>query len=147
MASIGEQIVQAMADALNAPENKPAKTWRTRIDAIGSGELPAFVLYALTDDPNREGPNTVLHTRTVRLECMVEGEPPADALTDPLYVFAVQTLFAWGDDETGYGANVRGLEEARVQWETEKSYADRCIAVVDFKVVFVTKATDPTVTR
>lgn len=134
MASIGEQIVQAMADVLNAPTDKPCVCYRTRIDALSAKELPAFVLFAIREQPETKGPNTRLRRRTIRLEAMVAGEPPADALTDPLYVFAVNTLLA-ADRLRQY---IRRLEESQIQWETEASYQDACIAAIDFEVVFVT---------
>jgi hypothetical protein len=60
---------------------------------------------------------------------MVEGQPPADTLVDPLYVFAVNTLLA---DATLAGL-LRRLEETSLMWETEASYQDACIAVCDFR--------------
>ena len=39
--SAGEQIVQAMIAALNAPSPKPCTFYRTRIHALASEELPA----------------------------------------------------------------------------------------------------------
>jgi hypothetical protein len=58
MASAGEQIVAAMATALNAPSNKPATTYRTRVDALEAKELPAMILYAIEEKPEISGPGT-----------------------------------------------------------------------------------------
>jgi hypothetical protein len=139
MASVNEQILAAMAMALNAPGDKPAITYRTRVDAFAAGELPAFVLYAQKQDVKRASGNRKERTLTARLEAMVAGEAPADALTDPLYVYAVNTLLA--DPTLGIG--VRRLDEAAVQWQTEAGLSDVCVAAIDFDVVFVT-TNDPT---
>lgn len=139
MPSVGEQLVQAMSDALNAPSGKPCTCFRTRIDALATAELPAFVIYAVHEKPVMKGPSTKLRTRTVRLEAMVAGEPPADSLVDPLYVYAINTLLA----DTNLRQYIRRLEESQIQWETEASYQDACIAAIDFEAVFVT-SNDPT---
>ena len=139
--SAGEQLMQAMVAALNAPDPKPCKCYRTRIDALTAAELPAFVLYAVEEVAQTRGPNTKLRTRTVRLECMVEGEPPADSLIDPLYVYAIQAL----QGDAAFEGLLRKLDEARIQWQTEASYQDASVALIDFELVFVTSLTDPTV--
>lgn len=138
--SVGEAIVKAVAAALNAPGNKPATTYRTRVDAINSGELPAFVLFAVEESSQRVSQNVRYRTRTLRLEAHVAGVPPADSLTDPLYVFAINTLYA----DAALFALIRQLDETRVQWEGMPSYEDRAVAAIDFDVVFSTFI-DPTV--
>jgi hypothetical protein len=119
-----------MATALNLPSNKPATTYRTRVDALEAKELPAMILYAIEESGSRlPGPAPGVRRRKVRLEMMVEGQPPADTLVDPLYVFAVNTLLA---DATLAGM-LRRLEETSFMWETEASYQDACVAVCDFR--------------
>jgi hypothetical protein len=140
MASVGEQLVQAMSDALNNGTSPPCTCFRTRIDAFATKELPAFVIYAVHEKPETRGPGTKLRKRTVRLEAMVAGEPPADSLVDPLYVYAINTLLA----DANLRQYIRRLEESQVQWETEASYQDACIAAIDFEIAFVT-TNDPTV--
>lgn len=140
MASVGEQLVQAMCNALNAPASPPCTTFRTRIDAFATQELPAMVIFAIKETPEVKSANTVLRTRTVRLEILVAGEPPADSNIDPLYTYAVQTLQA----DMTLAPLIRKLKEASIQWETEASYQDATVAAVDFDVVFVTTQ-DPTV--
>lgn len=139
--SAGEQIMRAMVQALNLPSPKPATCYRTRIDAFADAELPAYVLYAGEEKAAIKGPNTLLRTRTVCLEVIVQGQAPADALVDPLYVFAVQTLQA---DGTLYPL-IRKLHDALLQWETEASREDVCVARIEFDVVYATQLTDPTV--
>lgn len=129
-----------MLAALNAPVGKPATTYRTRVDALSSKELPAIVLYSLDEMVEVRGPHTRLRKRKVRLEAMIEGEPPADQALDPIYAFAVQTLIA----DAATAALVKGLYEAHMQWETEASYLDACVAVLDFEVHFTTTE-DPAV--
>lgn len=142
MASVGEDIVEAIADALNAPAGKPCTTWRTRVEALSEEhELPAFIVYAVNEQVETASRDVAKRTRTVRLECLVAGEAPADALIDPLYVFAVKTLFA----DAALWAQIRGLAESQIKWDTESGYQDLAIAQVDFDVVFATKRTDPTV--
>ena len=142
--SVGEQIVAAMVTALNAPTNKPCVTQRSRVDALAAAEFPAFVLYSVDERADLKGPNTVMRTRTVRLEVMVQGEPPADVQLDPLYVYAVQTLIA-DPTLTAPGTGLtRQLRDTRVQWEVEASYQDVALALVDFEAVFVTTK-DPSV--
>jgi hypothetical protein len=149
--SAGEVIVQSLCDTLNTPPAPPAgsgaaqlvapcKTYRTRIDAFGSKELPAMVIYAVKEAVVTASSNTVKRTRTVRLEVMVMGEPPADTIVDPLYVFAIKTFDLIDNKAIG----MRRLAEASIQWETEASYQDACIAVIDFDVVYATLAGDPT---
>lgn len=151
--SVGEQIVQQMADALNTAagavvdehgalvtKGTPCATFRTRVDAFASEELPARVLYAIDEGVERVTRETLRRTRTVRLEHIVHGEPPADRILDPLYANAVSVLHS----DPVLGPMVRQLTEARTQWETDSSYEDACIAVTDFHVVFCT-TNDPTV--
>lgn len=145
--SVGEQIVQQMADALNTAAGavvdahgmlvtagNPCATFRTRVDAFATGELPARVLYAVDEVSERINRDVVRRTRTVRLEHIVHGEPPADRVVDPLYVNAVNVLHA---DPT-LAPMIRQMTDARTQWETDPSYEDACIAVTDFNVVFCT---------
>jgi hypothetical protein len=139
--SVGEQIMVAMVQALNLPSPKPCMCYRDRIDAFSDAELPAFVLYATEEQGVIKGPNTMLRTRTIRLEILVQGRAPADALIDPLYVYAVQTLQA---DPTVYPL-IRKMHDATIQWETEASRDDVAVAMVHFDVVYVTQLTDPTV--
>lgn len=146
MASIREQIVAAFCAALNAPAGKPCTTFRTRVDAFSAAELPAMVVFALKEMVTTESSNTVLRKLTLRVEILVEGEPPADALIDPLYLFILSTL---NSDSPMYLDNVavgiRRIEEMSIQFETEASYQDATVAIVDFDVVFATRAGDPTV--
>lgn len=141
MASVGEQIVAAMFAALNTAPSKPCAVYRNRVDALAAAELPAMIVYAVDERPGLRGPNTMLRLRTVRLECMVEAAPPADVLVDPLYVFAIVTLQA---DPT-LQRLTRKITETSIQWETEASYQDRTVALVDLQVDFVTQLVDPSV--
>lgn len=141
--SVRETIVQALCDALNAPSVKPCKTWRTRVDAFGSSELPAMVVFALSETVESNSTNTDLRTCTVRVEILVQGEPPADSLIDPLYVYLFATLDAADAALGGHG--IRRLQETRVQFETDPSYQDVTVAAVDFNVVYATRFGDPTV--
>ncbi|MCU1285930.1 MAG: hypothetical protein JWO13_2280 [Acidobacteriales bacterium] len=137
--SVNEQVLAAMAVALNAPLDKPAATYRTRVDAFAASELPAFVLFAGKQNPNRESTHRVNRKLTVRLEAIVAAEAPADKLTDPLYVYAVNTLMAWAA-----GADmIQSLSEAAIEWQTEAGLSDVCIASIEFDVVFTTTL-DPT---
>lgn len=143
MASVGEQLVQAICDLLNSPASKPCSTYRSRIDAFSKEELPAMVVFAVKDDAETLSNVTVLHSRTVRIEMIVEGEPPADAALDALYVYVLKTL----DDDSIWNPSslgIRRLQEKGMQMETEASYQDACAAVLDFEIVFATKAGDPT---
>ena len=139
--SAGEQIVQAMVNALNAPSPKPCTFYRTRIDALASEELPAGVLYSGEEESVPKTNTLMERTRKVNLELAVEGPPPADALLDALYVYAVQTLQA---DPT-LGPLVRLLWDGRMQWDTEASIADVSVALVQFSVRYYTALQDPTV--
>lgn len=139
-ASVGEQIVAAMAAALNAPSVKPAVTFRTHIDAIAEKSLPAMVLYCTEETAKLQGQSRMLRTRKVRLDCLIEGVPPVDTLADPLYVYAVQTLMA----DTTLPTLMRHLSEASVKWEAESGMKDIALAYIEFEVVFVTSAADPT---
>jgi hypothetical protein len=141
--SIRETIVQAICDALNAPSVKPCTTWRTRVDAFGAEELPAMVIFALSEAVESQSTNTDLRTCTIRVEIMVKGEAPADALIDPLYVYLFATLDA-ADVALG-SQGIRRMQETRVQFETESSYQDVTIAAVDFNVVYATRFGQPTV--
>lgn len=143
MQSVGEQLVQAMCNALNAPVTKPCTTYRSRVDFLASSELPAMVIFAIRDDASERSNATTLHRRTVRVEMVVEGEPPADVAIDALYVYVVQTLSnssVWDPASLG----IRRLEEKGIQMETEASYSDATAAVLDFEIVYVAKADDPT---
>lgn len=139
MPSVGENITQAIVDALNAGDPKPATAFRTRVDALSTKELPAFIVYAVKERVEKRSENVKLRTRTVRVEAMVAGEAPADALVDPLYVYAVNTLLA----SNTVAALLRRIEESTIQWENEASYQDATIAFVDFEVEFPTM-NDPT---
>jgi hypothetical protein len=138
-ASRGEQIMEAIAAALNAPSNKPAPTYRENIDALASADLPAFCLYALPETVGVAGAKTRLRKRKVRVEVHVGGVPPIDAVADPLYVFAVNTILG---DATLQGL-VKGVYESGLQWETAQSYEDRCLVAIDFEVHYTT-GEDPT---
>jgi hypothetical protein len=146
MASIREQIVAAFCAALNAPAGKPCTTYRTRVDAFSVKELPAMVVFAVKEAVTTESSNTVLRKLTLRVEILVEGEPPADLLIDPLYLFILSTL---DSDSPKYldcpAVGIRRIEELSTQFETEASYQDATVAIVDFDVVFATRAGDPTV--
>ena len=80
-------------------------------------------------------------TRKVNLELAVQGPPPADALLDPLYVYAVQTLQA----DPVLGPLVRLLWDGRMQWESEASEQDVSVALVQFSARYYTALQDPTV--
>jgi hypothetical protein len=138
--SQGELIMKAILAALNAPSNKPATTYRARIDAISARELPAFVLYALPENVEVAAASTRRRIRKVRLEAHVAGAPPIDSVVDPLYVYAVNTLLA----DSGLAGLVKGFYESAITWETEPSYEDRCLAAIDFEAHYTT-TNDPTV--
>lgn len=153
--SVGERIVEAVLTALNDGTDAPCKFFRTRQDAFHSKELPAGVVFALAEDTKRRGedsidplrttyrqlPDAAVRERKIRLELHIAGEPPIDAAADPIYVYAVKTLHA----NLGLQGLIRGLAESSVQWETDASYDDRCLAAIDLRFVFATKATDPTI--
>lgn len=140
--SVREVIVQALCDALNAPSVKPCVTWRTRVDAFGSSELPAMVVFALAEDVASQSTSTDLRTCTIRVEILVTGLPPADALIDPLYVYLFETLDAAGVALGSLG--IRRMQEMKLQFETDPSYEDVTLAAVDFQVVYATRFGDPT---
>lgn len=73
--SAGEQIVQAMIAALNAPSPKPCTFYRTRIDALASEELPAGVLYSGEEESMPKTATVMERTRKVNLELAVQGPP------------------------------------------------------------------------
>jgi len=145
--SAGEQIVQAMVNALNAPSPKPCTTYRSRVDAFNQPELPAMVLYASKETAEVLSHRTAVsggrmrRKRKVRLEAVVAGNPPADQALDPLYVFAVQTLQA----DAALQALVRQLYDSDLEWETEASTQDTALALVEFEAVYITPVDDPTV--
>lgn len=132
--SIGEQIMEAMLAALNAPSVKPARTSRSRVDPLNTVELPAFVLFAQGESITAAGGSTRRHIRKVRLEAMVEGVEPADVLLDPLYVYAVNTLLA---DPT-FGGLAKGCYESAIEWGQSASYQNACVALIDFEVHWTT---------
>jgi hypothetical protein len=138
--SIREQILKAFITALNAPSNKPATASRSRVDALSSGELPAFVVRARDEDAARRGPTASLRSLRVRVESHVEGAAPADSLLDPLLVYVVQTVYA----DTGIAALIREIDETHIDWEAESGYAEVATAAQDFTVTFATQAADPT---
>ncbi len=147
--SIRERILQQLVVAMNAGVEKPGPTYRTRAEALSgggggaedtTGELPAYVLFALDSTPERKSPTTTYHQLTFRLECLMAGEPPMDAALDPMLVYAAQTLFT-ACEALGM---VKGLEEAQIQWEVEPAYDNVAIATADFRVEFATAANDPT---
>jgi hypothetical protein len=138
--SVGEQIVQAIVDALNAPSDTPCVAYRNRVDPFSGVELPACGVFAVEETATRESMHLMKRTRTVRLELVLQGAPPLDSAADPLYVWAVQTLFA----SDTLAPLIRRLSEAHIVWETEASYDDACVCALDFAVEFTT-TNDPTV--
>jgi len=143
MSSIREQIVVAFVAALNAPEAKPCVFSRTRVDMFAAAELPGGVVYAMQDDSDERGADVNLHKARVRVEIVVAGEAPADALIDPIYVYVVNTVMA---NESAVWAvpGLKQLKEIRTQFESEASYQDSTMAFVEFEAIFATM-TDPTV--
>jgi len=138
--SVRERILVALATAMNAGAEKPGPTFRTRAEALGPTELPAYVLFSLDSTPERKGAGTTYHQLMVRLECLMAGEPPMDTALDPMLVYAVQAMFG-ACEALG---SVKGLAEAQIQWEVEPAYDNVAIATADFRVDFATAFNDPT---
>lgn len=144
--SIGEQIVQQMVIALNAPTVKPCVTVRGQVDPVALLQLPGIFVYSQPEMTELRSNATGRRIRKVRLLLIAEGASPADALIDPLYMFAVTTLRqAASSDANPLGVLLKQLFDVGIQWETEASYQDRCVAAVDFEVHYVTQLDDPSV--
>lgn len=144
--SIGEQIVQQMVAALNAPVGKPCATVRGQVDPVAAPQLPCIFVYCLKESQELRSNATGRRIRTVRLLLIVEGNSPADALLDPLYMFAVTTLrAAASSDSNPLGMLLKQLYDSGIEWYAEASYEDRSVATVDFEVHFVTSLDDPSV--
>jgi hypothetical protein len=154
--SVGEQIMQLIMAALNAPSDKPRTTVRNRVNPVSmdspdAGETPAsgaapgltqFLLYAVRETVDRQSNQSFQRERTVRIEIVVAGAPPLDAAADPLYLWIVQTLMS----DTALWQSITNLEEVQTLWETESSYEDASVCAVEFKVTYLTTI-DPAVPR
>ena len=140
--SIRETIVKAVVEQFNVPSTKPATATRSRTSAYGGSELPAFVIYPVEEDPERAGPNVSLRKLRLRVESVVQGEPPVDAILDPLLNYAVQRMYAIYDTLAALG--VRGISEVHVAWVMEPGAYELGLAYTDFEITYTSKVTDPT---
>jgi hypothetical protein len=143
--SSGEAIMQAIMDTLNAPTDKPLPTVRNRPRPIaveyadGTSGIDAFLLYAVKEMSERKSTNLVLRQRTIRIEIPVAGPPPLDQAADPLYLFIVNTLF----NSPAVMSLCNWLEERGLVWETESSYEDASVCLLELEFAYIT-TTDPT---
>lgn len=153
MASAGERIIAAIADALNAASGKPMPTVRQRPrpiavenadDTIG---IDAFLLYRVKEEAN-ELETIVERKCSFRIEIPVAGPPPLDAAADPLYVFIITTLFS---PETLTALAIEDgqqkvffIEEVGLIWETVSTYVDASVCALEMKFTYATKPSDPT---
>jgi hypothetical protein len=138
-ASVRDQVIAAVVAALNAPADKPCLTYRTRVAAFSAAELPAMVVYPVTEDITRASQNVVKRDLSLRVEVHVEGEPPQDAAIDPLLSYVVKTLYA---DPTLDGL-IKFLGEDKVQWSFDPSDVGSSFAALDLQVVYTSATTDP----
>lgn len=138
----------AIVAALNAGTGgldgaPPCAAYRTRVDALQAGELPAYIVRAVDEQIERKSTDIVLRVLTVRVECHSAGQAPQDMALDPLLNYAVQVLFV----NDALAALIKGLEESRIQWDIEPALEEQALAALDFQVIYATRATDPTVQR
>ena len=140
--SIGEQITQLICDALDSGVSKPCPFERTRLNPVRPPDLPHVAVYGRRVLPERLSPTQFKRTLTLRLEITVKGKPPIDSKTDPIYLYAVRTFY--GQYNALRELGMQTMHESDLQWETEQSYTDACVAVCDLEVVFKT-TNDPAV--
>jgi hypothetical protein len=145
--SVGETIMQLIAAALNAPGDKPRTTVRQRTNPInlenedGSSGLDEFLLYAVKETSEYLSHSlTCRRERHVRIEIPVAGSPPLDSAADPLCVYIVQTLLS----DVNLWRGISLLEELGQIWETDSSYVDASVCVLELKITYVTTL-DPAV--
>ena len=133
-----DQIVAAAVAALNNGADCPATAYRTRLDALNSGELPAFLVCVTSESVERIGGDSAQRKLTLHVEAMDAGAPPQDQALDPLLTYAAQALWA----DAAFQALIVGMSEGKLAWEFQAGASDYACAAIDFEVTYTT-ALDP----
>lgn len=151
MASKRDAIVAASVTALSAasagsftkPSGLVVSRFRTRPTTRDTALSVA--VYPVAESSSRVGQNRsplTQHKLTVRLECraVVAVGSAADAILDPVLVWATQSLFA---DES-LGGLASAIEETACQWGADEADETYAVAWKDVTVTFACLANDPT---
>lgn len=147
MASIGEQIIQAVKSTLEATDpQKPVGLTVHRNDAIpiDKDQLPALVVYPNTEDLIVSDHSSVERPMRFIVEARAKaaiaiGESPDEAL-DPLFVFTVQKLMA----DRSLGGLCAGVLERRRGWDREVVDGVHGTLFMEFEAPHFTALNDPT---
>lgn len=142
MASIREQIVSAVVALLDGA-GKPTglRVHRLRTLPIDQDQLPACVVYLVTEETTRKGGRwgpRYRHALRIRVECREEGNPP-DAQLDPLAAWVVRTLVG---NQT-LGGLAQSVELVEAQWDAERSNKVYGGVGLDLVITYDTTAADP----
>jgi hypothetical protein len=145
MSSRREQLVVAAVAALNAA-GKPAgvTVHRARTRPLAQDQLPAMVVYLLSEDTTRgDGRDGYKARRNakVRIECRVavEDDTPPDTAVDPLLTWATKAMMA----DPYWGGLARNTQEDATTWDADETDRVYAAAAVDFTIDYLTAAGDP----
>ncbi len=151
--SLGQTIVKTFCNELNRFEDRPAKAYLSRADAVGANEWPALLVYADTEDLQLESGEAMKRTRKIVVEILTgtDGEStgevtqPTDAplitdVLDRLYVYVVLAVAT----SQPIADLVASILESRLQWDLDSGFTEYGKLGVEFEVEFVTQVGNPT---
>lgn len=140
MATIAEQILAAVKEALLPTEGVDERVYRSTKKAKSRGQFPAIVILPDTAEPVLVGDGATRHKLTFRVEFHTAGDEP-DSLADPVLESAHALLYA-AFESGPLGTYVAGLSEGPAEWNFSEGDGDRLQLVKRYDVVFVTAEND-----
>ena len=143
MASHREEITRAVVAALRAPGGPPGlRVHRFRASDIASDQLPAAVVYPITESVEREDMDGgVDRSLLLRIEIRVAGDEP-DAALDPFYAWAVRAITT----DPALAGLAYSIDEQLTAWDAEHRDRTYGALAVDFEIMYTTARGDPAVT-
>lgn len=136
-----EQLIEAAINALANGAGAPCPIYAARVQPLSADDdLPCFVI--TWDKESAQNLTSVASQRELemRVEVVVAGSiQPIDQKFDPLYLWAVKTLYA----DSVFQGMIQGFEETGTDAARESAAEDLGSAAITFKVTYTCQRADP----
>jgi hypothetical protein len=138
MATKRETILAAIRTALTGTTGVSTRIYRSRVEPLARGELPAIVVEPVSDNAEQNTSLPTLDwTLTVRISVIVRGDVP-DQLADPV----VESLHSKVMADLTLGGNAYDVQPVSVSFDLVEADQPSGVISCDYAVRYRTRVAD-----
>ena len=135
--TVENQIITAMVAALTGATQAGTSVFRSRVQALTIGDVPAIAVSPKTEESQRFGNNCDENILDVEVEIFVRGDP-YDQVADPIAGQAHKLLTT----DPGVAATVIDIRKKSRVWEADEADETAGSVITIYEVRYLTLATD-----